>query len=100
MTKPKSSKRHAKMIRPPLGTRIRLVGDPYATEATVTKLTKRGFAYEYDHPIPFGRAAWGQMSTGGELFCDIPEYANFKMWEPIGNDPVLAAHYQSTYGQD
>lgn len=37
-------------------------------DATVTAITDKGFTYVYDHPVPIGRAAWGQMMTGGECY--------------------------------
>ena len=42
--------------------------DTSRPDAIVTALTERGFSYDYTHPIPHGRAAWGQMMTGGECF--------------------------------
>lgn len=38
------------------------------SRATVTAITERGFTYEYLNPVSFGRAAWGQVMTGGECF--------------------------------
>lgn len=65
------------MNRPPINARIRLLGDSH--ESTVTSHTERGFTYEYDEPIPFGRAAWGQQTTGGEHFVDV--YPELRTWE-------------------
>lgn len=70
------------MIRPPINSRIQLLGDPH--QSTVTGHTERGFTYEYDYPVPFGRAAWGQQTTGGEHFTDV--YPEMKTWEIIEND--------------
>ena len=40
--------------------------DPFYPDAVVTAHTERGFMYRYDKPVPFGRAAWGLMTQGGE----------------------------------
>lgn len=42
--------------------------DPTQPDATVTAITEKGFAYEYDNLVPFGRAAWGEMMVGGECY--------------------------------
>ena len=61
------------MTRPPLKSRIRFEQPPF-NEATVISHTARGFTYEFDAPISFGRAAWGQQQTGGEIFVDVDFY--------------------------
>lgn len=57
------------MNRPPLNSRIRFLQYPNY-EATVKTYTDRGFVYEYDEPLQWGRADWG-LTTGGEMFCDL-----------------------------
>lgn len=47
---------------------LRFELDPTKPDATVTAITAKGFTYEYDNPIPFGRAAWGEMTMGGECY--------------------------------
>lgn len=56
------------------GEGLRLELDPTRPDAIVTALTERGFSYEYLTPVPFGRAAWGQMMTGGEYFPEGYQY--------------------------
>lgn len=70
------------MTRPPLKSRIRLLQYPYC-EATVTDHTERGFLYQYDEPIPFGR----NTSSGGEMFCDL----DWSDWE--GRVEILEGDY-------
>lgn len=48
--------------------------DPMRPDATVTAITDKGFTYQYTHPLPFGRAAWGQMMTGGECYPEGYQY--------------------------
>jgi len=68
----------------PVGTRIRDLRD--RRESTVTELTQRGFKYEYDTPQPFGRAAWGQQMTGGEVYLDMPESSHWR-FEAVDTSP-------------
>ncbi len=78
------------MNRPAINSRIYLMGDP--NQVTVTGHTEHGFTYEYDYPIPFGRASWGQYLTGGENFCDV--YPEVKTW---GYSPIdIAITFHST----
>lgn len=72
------------MTRPPINARIRLIGDLH--ESTCTSHTERGFTYEYDYPIPVGRAAWGQQSTGGEVYVDV--HPQIKLWDLASDHPT------------
>jgi len=47
-------------------------------DATVTAIIENGFTYEYDYPIPHGRAEWGEMCTGGDCY---PE--GYRFWRKI-----------------
>lgn len=47
-------------------------------DAIVTEITERGFKYEYDYPAPIGRAEWGEMAVGGEVYEE-----GFGMWERV-----------------
>ncbi len=62
-------------LYPTTTPRWRLADKP---NATVTALTARGFEYRYDYPIPFGRAAWGQTTEGGEVY-----ETGFHMWRKV-----------------
>lgn len=68
-----------------VGTRIRDLR-AFGQESTVTELTVRGFKYEYDHPIPHGPARYGMMSTGGEVYLDMPESSHFQ-FEKVEEKP-------------
>jgi len=48
--------------------------DETRPDATVTAITDKGFTYVYDTPVPHGRAAWGQMMTGGECYPEGYRY--------------------------
>jgi hypothetical protein len=52
--------------------------DEFRPDAVVTAITERGFTYEYDYPVPIGRAEWGEMMVGGECY-----EAGFSMWRKI-----------------
>lgn len=81
-----------------VGDRIYDTYSHWPIEATVTALTPRGFKCEYDNPVPFGRAAWGMMATGDEVFLDMPESDyNLKRWALIDSirpkDAVLVESF-------
>ena len=82
----------------PVGSRIRLIQQPYVT-GVVTELTPMGFKYWLDHLVTIGRAAWGQTSQGGEVYCrDRYPHGGFE-FEPLpgthldtpGSAPTQAA---------
>lgn len=67
-----------------VGQRIQLRETPYL-RGVVMELTKKGFKYKLDTPQPFGRAQWGMISEGGEVFC--------RSWCPDGGFDVEAEEY-------
>lgn len=81
-----------------VGDRIYDTYSHWPIEATVTALTPRGFVYQYDHPVPFGRAQWGQMQTGGECYLDMAESVyHLKQWALVKSQPHQAAEFRSEY---
>lgn len=80
-----------------VGDRITDTYSHWPIEATVTALTERGFKYDYDHPVPFGRAQWGQMQIGGEVYLDMPESSyHLKQWVLSGPSHPLPADPRQT----
>ncbi len=53
--------------------------DPSRPDATVTAVTERGFDYDYDERVTFGRAEYGTWTTGGTIFP-----AGYRWWRKIG----------------
>ena len=51
-----------------IGDMTRSTLDSSKPDAIVTAASEQGFTYEYDRPIPFGRAAWGEMMIGGDCY--------------------------------
>lgn len=81
-----------------VGDRIYDTYSHWPIEATVTELTSRGFKCEYDHPVPFGRAQWGMMATGDEVFLDMPESTyHLKQWALVKARPHPPAEFRSEY---
>lgn len=79
-----------------VGDRITDTYSHWPIEATVTELTPRGFKYVYDHPVPFGRAQWGQQAIGGEVYLDMPESVyHLKQWAK--SEPRPPVEFRTEY---
>lgn len=58
--------------------------DETKPDAIVTGITEQGFTYEYIRPVIIGRAAWGQVATGGECY---PE--GYRFWVVVEEGEVI-----------